>query len=663
MFRGLRNIFSPRDRLETSEMRQVAVDHHTEMMLHDVVNAIVEGLGFRAAMVAVVEDRIEDGQTIPVIAVRAFATQVKFIPGGDQRLLDWGEALTGTKLIGNYIALNDENEEINAAVRAIRQNKSHIIVDSLYELFRPALDDEGLCNLLQNTAGIKSFVTVPFMNKEGELLGNLYAGHNAAEIPPDMIRQLKAFTSMATTALDNAQLYRNNMRTTGREEILKKTITHLLTVTLDAQRLLDDIAAAVVDIMGFRACMVAIVEQHGDKKILRVVSYQFTPGLQGLLEWGQKLVNLRMEGQQLNLDEETAKINLAVRAVLEEMPHARTDKLSDLFAPVLPSMISNQFQRQFGMKELITVPLRNREGQLRGNMYAGSGGTITDAEIDELKTFALAASIAIDNANQYHRTEHLYRESRRMGLMASNFGHAAHKINNMLGFAQTTLDRELRREETNLTEKQITRFADVRQEIANALQLIDELKQRVNTEDEKSINMNEALKGAFEALRSGSFGYQLPAGIETEINIPAEPMVVSATDELSEIFRVIMKNACEAMGESGKLQVTLQPRHDDSSGRDMALVKITDNGPGIPVEKRKSLFELKTDSSKSGGLGYGIWGAYLTVQWYGGIIRYDTITQAEIDADPTLDGKTPGTTAIIELPLIPAVTDELAGTN
>src|SRR5690606_20415150 len=155
--------------------------------------------------------------------------------------LAWGERFTGQKLIGSSIVINEENEQINEAVRVIRQNESHVTVERLYDLFAPVLNKQQ-CFMIQRTANLKSIVTVPIRNKEGQLIGNLYAAHSNAQIPAEMIRQLKAFTGMATTALDNARLYRSNLRTTGREEILKTTITHLLTVTLDTQKLLDDIA-------------------------------------------------------------------------------------------------------------------------------------------------------------------------------------------------------------------------------------------------------------------------------------------------------------------------------------------------------------------------------------------------------------------------------------
>ncbi len=650
MFKQIKNVLRRGSKNNTDSVIHVDVDRHTERMLQAVVDAIVNGLGFRAAMIAIVEEQSDSsGNLVSVLAVRGFATDLKLIPGGDQTLLLWGENLTGQKLIGNSIAINEKNEHINQAVRAISHNESHVVVYKLYDLFAPVLD-ENICSLIQKTAGLKSFVTVPFRNNDGQLIGNLYAGHTSTEIPASMIRQLKAFTTMASTALDNAYLYRSNLRTTGREAILKTTITQLLTVTLDTQRLLDDIAKSVVDIMGFRACMVAIVEQKNNKPTLRVVSYQFTPGLQGLLTWGERMTGLSLSGQYLYIDESTAKNNLAVRAVLNDLPHASTKKLSELFSPILPDVLSNQFQNQFGFKELVTVPLRNREGQLRGNMYAGSGAEITENEIAELKTFVLAASIAIDNANQYRKTEYLYRESRRMGLMASNFGNAAHRINNMLGNARLTLERELQKSETNLTEKQLVRLNDVKDQVISSLALIKELNERVKGGDEQPINIADVLKEAMNSLKSGQFGYQV-VGIKTVMKINGDDLIVLATVELGEIFRVIMKNACEAMGDKGTLTVEASHSVVEDTNQPVVKVKISDTGPGIPLENRENLFELKANSTKSGGMGYGIWGAYLTVQWYGGSIHYETRTQDEINNNSDMKDQNPGTTAIILLPL------------
>ena len=652
MLNQIRKIFSPGKKIDNEATTlSISFNTYTEEMLQDVVDAIVNGLGFRAAMIALVENRLDDSNNQQsVISVRGFATDINIVPGGDSTLLAWGEKITGEKLIGNYVALTVENEAINKAVRAIRENKDYVIVDNLHELFAPVLN-KTKCDLIQATAGLKSFVTVPFRNKDGQLIGNLYAGHTGKEITSDMIRRLNAFSTMAVTALHNAFLYQNNVRTTGREEILKTTITKLLTVTLDTQQLLNDIAESVVMTMGFRACMVAIVEQKGEKSYLTVVSYKFLPGIQELLGWGEKLAGMKLAGQTLELNESNARVNIAVRAIMEDKPHDTTDRLGDLFAPTLNNLISDQLQRAFKIKELVTVPLRNRQGQLRGNMYASSSKSISPSEIDELKTFALAASIAIDNANQYQKTENLYRESRRMGLFAANFGHVTHKINNMLGGVRLILEREIQKPQSNLTDKQRLRLNDANAQVVSSLAIIKELNQRVRNEPEIPVNITNSLKTAIKMLSSGKFGYKLPEGIKINLNTDVNNITVLAHEDLSEIFRTIMKNGCEAMGEQGILTVSAKTIQIDE--RAFAEVTIADTGPGIPGNKLEHLFELKeSESSKYGSMGYGIWAAHLTIQWYDGNLTYESCTQAEIDSNSEeLAGQKPGTKAMIHLPL------------
>lgn len=107
-----------------------------------------------------------------------------------------------------------------------------------------------------------------------------------------------------------------------------------------------------------------------------------------------------------------------------------------------------------------------------------------------------------------------------------------------------------------------------------------------------------------------------------------------------QLFRVLMnlaRNALQAMepgnGGSEVKRLTIQAR----TGDDCILICVSDTGPGIPAESRKSLFSAFQSSGRSGGTGLGLAIAAELVRAHGGTIRI-------------LDDDRPGARFEIELP-------------
>jgi signal transduction histidine kinase len=77
-------------------------------------------------------------------------------------------------------------------------------------------------------------------------------------------------------------------------------------------------------------------------------------------------------------------------------------------------------------------------------------------------------------------------------------------------------------------------------------------------------------------------------------------LTVSArATSLTQIWTNLIKNACEAMDDHGVLRVRAF-----RSG-DHAVVEISDNGPGIPEDLRKKIFDVNF-TTKTGGENFGL---------------------------------------------------------
>jgi len=82
-------------------------------------------------------------------------------------------------------------------------------------------------------------------------------------------------------------------------------------------------------------------------------------------------------------------------------------------------------------------------------------------------------------------------------------------------------------------------------------------------------------------------------------------------DLLKQAVLNVIQNGAQAMPEGGKLEVTLE---EDSSN---ALLRIGDEGPGIPEEIREKIFDLYF-TTRSAGSGIGLAMTYRILQLHHG---------------------------------------------
>jgi signal transduction histidine kinase len=665
-------IFGRKNTGDNEQYSALVLDTNISNILQDVVDTIVYGLSFRAAILALVEPHDEETDRL---SVKAFCTDLKLVSNTRFRdvigkgLLEAGELIAGKKLINNYVLMSDPD---NKAVAAIRNNNEFVLPENLFEVFRPVIDRDT-ADRLQDLAGIKSLISVPFRNRAGRLIGNLYAGSEKESIDLSKRQQLVVFSKMATLAVDNAVQRVQKARATDREDFLKEIITQLLSVTLNEKNLWETIVGSVVEKLGFRMCLLAVIRHQQDDPTLSVIAHEFSRNVDRLPFSDQRQIDKTLLNQTIAVNKETAAVNIAVKSILEEEEFTRTEKLLDLFAPLMDSANASIIQANLGVSEIVVVPLRNRDDELVGSLYAGTNRSrITDEEIGELKTVALAAAIAMENAASM-------RESKRMGLFASGVGNLAHHVNHILYKVTREVDdmylemQKLRTQYAGNSQSQ--EISSLLTKIGEAAEHLNQVAERINQSNEliRSVRnrisqdigqsgirvwtVQERISRAWESLANpdGYDGYVRPADIKftMESSLGRRDIKVEASQELSEVFRILMKNACEAMGETGSVRVMIDVKasQKESHSRDVQIT-IADTGPGIPQEKRENLFHLKNQSSKPGGLGYGLWAAQYTVQLFGGEIDCQTHIVGEESENPYLSGQSSGTAFIITLPML-----------
>ena len=206
---------------------------------------------------------------------------------------------------------------------------------------------------------------------------------------------------------------------------------------------------------------------------------------------------------------------------------------------------------------------------------------------------ALAAGLyALDRRFQAALAES--RRNERMAFLGRTSAELAHELKNPLAIIKSSVD--VLRKQLD-PERKLPAFGYLSDEAMRLSRLIGNILgfSKDQPLEAKSFFPRTALDGAVDAL-----GHEFP-GVSLIPDIPADLSLIGDADAFRQMAENLARNAAQAMGGQGNIQVTWAARGGGGSFR------FTDSGPGLPREVRKRLFEPFVSGSNAGtGLGLSI---------------------------------------------------------
>jgi signal transduction histidine kinase len=120
-----------------------------------------------------------------------------------------------------------------------------------------------------------------------------------------------------------------------------------------------------------------------------------------------------------------------------------------------------------------------------------------------------------------------------------------------------------------------------------------------------------------------TLGVSIETRYDTDVTVNAFP------GELQQVFSNLIVNAADAFEKSGgKLFIHVSESLDWTNLTQRGLrITISDNGCGIPVEKRAHIFEPFFTTKGSKGTGIGLWVSHGIVRKYGGTMRFRSVVK------------------------------------
>jgi len=126
------------------------------------------------------------------------------------------------------------------------------------------------------------------------------------------------------------------------------------------------------------------------------------------------------------------------------------------------------------------------------------------------------------------------------------------------------------------------------------------------------VDLARTARGSIRGLEAS--GLRLAVELDCAEDVPLLP---ADPDQLHRVFDNLIRNAAEAAGEHGKLRIEIR-----RAEHGLVSTRFEDNGPGIPPEEIRLLFQ-PFHSAKPGGTGLGLALVHRIVEAHGGEIRVE----------------------------------------
>lgn len=280
------------------------------------------------------------------------------------------------------------------------------------------------------------------------------------------------------------------------------------------------------------------------------------------------------------------------------------------------TIIDQQIVRFIGKEGMLCLPML-AHGEYVGIIVLGldkTDFTHLSKKFNLLSLFSKQAALSL-HSEQMRRAPLKKVQAERAVASSDIARKVVHEVNNPLSIIKNYLKvlglklakQNIAQDEILILNKEIDRIAH----LLRALTSFSENKRR----DIAPLDINGVLSDLVKITRES---LKKHSGIEVHLDLKySVPKIVSEEDSIKQVFVNLIKNAAEAMTGGGNLyiktryistQITTAPIPEEGVSQGYVEIMIEDDGPGIPDELKKRLFDpfVSTKGGNHSGLGLSI---------------------------------------------------------
>ena len=212
----------------------------------------------------------------------------------------------------------------------------------------------------------------------------------------------------------------------------------------------------------------------------------------------------------------------------------------------------------------------------------------------------------------------LLREKARLANLGLAVSKINHDLRNMLSGAQLVSDR-LATVEDPTVQRFVPRLIRA---LDRAIELCTNTMKYGRSEEAPPKRMRLLLRPLIDEVNE-SLGIEEVNGIMVTVSIQPGMELHADRDQIFRVFANLIRNAIEALREADPPPAFPLVHISGTQEAGTAIVKVSDNGPGVPANVRPNLFKAFQTASKSDGNGLGLVISSELVRAHGGEISLD----------------------------------------
>lgn len=306
------------------------------------------------------------------------------------------------------------------------------------------------------------------------------------------------------------------------------------------------------------------------------------------------------------------------------VPLAESDGL-----PVLPAIAAVAPGLVTALERAIRERVNTQREEARvvgGDHEFPIGVTTTSNEGDGQRVGRSITAIFQDISDQ-KRVEQLRRRAERLEAVAELSASLAHEIRNPLASIRSAVEQLGRSPRATHDEETLSRL--IVRESDRLTRLLAEFLDFARTRVTRigSVDIAAVARGAANLAATHP---SRPEGVSVECVTPPGPVIIEGDEDLLHraTFNLAL-NAVQATRPGGHVRVEVIPTASDAlpSGvhfeHGAVTVRVTDDGPGIPVEIRERIFQPFA-TTKPGGSGLGLPVAHRAIEAHRGVVLVDS---------------------------------------
>ena len=240
-------------------------------------------------------------------------------------------------------------------------------------------------------------------------------------------------------------------------------------------------------------------------------------------------------------------------------------------------------------------------------LAAGREGGVSLDEPDEVKALGkkihwLIESVDTTRFELEQSREHLLQSEKlaQIGKLAAGVAHSIRNPLTSVKMRLFSLERTLslsaaQKEDFDVISEEILHIDTI---VANFLEFSRPPKLKI-----QKVSPSEVVDMAVQLLRYRIDSYGVTLELMRDRKLPE---VDCDPEQLKEVLVNLIVNACEAMGDGGRILITEEEGTADPVGR-VVVIRVSDSGPGIPEAIKDRIFEpFYTTKQEGTGLGLSI---------------------------------------------------------